>query len=207
MNMPFSPIIVLTCAGSGIGGILASLPNATNLPLVWLPRPCSYGNKTAAFSTLRSAEILFTVSAKGSPSCEDEHRAFVATVHAAGVRHVVYLLLEKAPTFTLVNAHAVTETLIRQTGMAHTFLRDNLYGERIGSLASENAANQGQAGNDRVAQGRCGQSRCPRAATRSQARCPANLLYLRPRCTHASRNGGMPPARQRLSSPLSGRKH
>ena len=70
------------------------------------------------------------VSAAENETRLDEHRAFVDAAADAGVEHVVYVsFFGAAPdaTFTLARDHFATEEHIKASGMAWTFLRDNLY--------------------------------------------------------------------------------
>ena len=94
------------------------------------------------------------VSASESEDRLDEHRTFVDAAVAAGVRHVVYVsFFGAAPdaTFTLARDHAATEEHIRASGMAWTFLRDNLYLEFMDHMVGEDGVIRGPAGDGRAA--------------------------------------------------------
>jgi uncharacterized protein YbjT (DUF2867 family) len=70
------------------------------------------------------------------------------------VRHVVYVsFFGAAPdaTFTLARDHAATEKHLGDSGMAWTFLRDNLYLEFVDQMVGEDGVIRGPAGNGRVA--------------------------------------------------------
>ena len=115
---------------------------------------CSYRDVDAARAALEGAETLFMVSAAESEDRLDEHRAFVDAAAAAGVRHVVYVsFFGAAPdaTFTLARDHAATEEHLRASGMAWTFLRDNLYLEFMDHMVGDDGVIRGPAADGRAA--------------------------------------------------------
>jgi uncharacterized protein YbjT (DUF2867 family) len=116
-------------------------------------RGCSYGEPQAAEEALRGVDTLFMVSGSESADRLDQHVAFVDAATAAGVRHVVYTsFVNAAPDaiFTLVRDHYATEQRLRDSGMAHTFLRDNFYLDFMELFAGEQAVIAGPAGDGRV---------------------------------------------------------
>ena len=115
---------------------------------------CSYRDAVAARAALDGVETLFMVSAAESADRLDEHRAFVDAAASAGVRHLVYIsFFGAAPdaTFTLARDHAATEQHIRDSGMAWTFLRDNLYLEFVDQMVGADGVIRGPAGDGRAA--------------------------------------------------------
>ena len=97
---------------------------------------------------------MLMVSAGEAERRVDEHRAFVDAAAAAGVRHLVYISFYGASaeaTFTLARDHHVTEQHIEQSGMAWTFLRDNLYADFFPMMAGDDGVIRGPAGDGRVA--------------------------------------------------------
>jgi NAD(P)H dehydrogenase (quinone) len=83
-----------------------------------------------------------------------QHYAFVDAAVAAGVRRLVYTSFASAApdaTFTLARDHFATERYIRASGLAFTFLRDNLYLDFIPLLAGPDGVIRGPAGDGRVA--------------------------------------------------------
>lgn len=58
-----------------------------------------------------------------------QHGHAVKAAEAAGVKHIVYTSVGNAQnsTLSLAEVHRFTEEAIRQTGIAHTFLRNNWY--------------------------------------------------------------------------------
>ena len=73
---------------------------------------------------------------------------------AAGVAHLVYTSFYGAApdaTFTLARDHWATEEHIRASGLAFTFLRDNLYADFLPLMADEHGVIRGPAGDGRVA--------------------------------------------------------
>lgn len=115
---------------------------------------CTYRDVEAARAALEGAETLFMVSAAENADRLVEHRAFVDAAAAAGVRHVVYVsFFGAAPdaTFTLARDHAATEDHLRASGMAWTFLRDNLYLEFVEQMVGEDGVIRGPADGGRAA--------------------------------------------------------
>jgi NAD(P)H dehydrogenase (quinone) len=114
----------------------------------------SYADGPALERALAGTPIVFMVSAAESADRLDEHRTFVAAARVAGVEHIVYTsFFGAAPdaVFTLARDHFVTENLIREAGLGHTFLRDNLYTDFLPGLAGADGVIRGPAGAGRVA--------------------------------------------------------
>jgi uncharacterized protein YbjT (DUF2867 family) len=115
--------------------------------------PCSYGDRDAAAEALDGVEVLLMVSAAEDADRLAQHRAFVTAAADAGVRHVVYTsFVSAAPdaVFTLARDHDATEQAIRSSGMAYTFLRDNLYLDFAERLVGEDGVIRGPAGDGRA---------------------------------------------------------
>jgi NAD(P)H dehydrogenase (quinone) len=94
------------------------------------------------------------VSAAENADRLSEHRTFVDAAAAAGVEQIVYTSFFGAAldcTFTLGRDHWATEEHIRASGMAHTFLRDNLYLDFFPYMAGEDGVIRGPARDGRVA--------------------------------------------------------
>ena len=114
----------------------------------------TYGDSTANATALDGVTTLFMVSAAENEKRLDEHRAFVDAAAGAGVEHVVYVsFFGAAPdaTFTLARDHFATEEHIKASGMAWTFLRDNLYLEFTEQMAGPDGVIRGPAGEGRAA--------------------------------------------------------
>jgi NAD(P)H dehydrogenase (quinone) len=114
---------------------------------------CSYGDQAAAEKALQGVDVLFMVSASESADRRQQHRTFVDAAAAAGVRQIVYTSFVGATAeavFTLVRDHAATEQHIQVSGMAFTFLRDNLYQDVIEPFAGKERVIRGPADNGRV---------------------------------------------------------
>ena len=162
------PVLAVTGSTGWLGGVVArdlanrgvaqrllvrDVSRAPELPGS-VAAQCSYRDLDAARTALQGVETLFMVSASESEDRLDEHRTFVDAAVAAGVRHVVYVsFFGAAPdaTFTLARDHAATEEHIRASGMALTFLRDNLYLEFMDHMVGEDGVIRGPAGDGRAA--------------------------------------------------------
>lgn len=115
---------------------------------------CAYGDADQARAALAGVSTLFMVSAAENADRLREHYAFVDAAAEAGVQHIVYTsFFGAAPdaTFTLARDHYATEQRIRETGMAFTFLRDNLYLDFVEYMVGDDGVIRGPAGDGRAA--------------------------------------------------------
>ncbi|MFD9117631.1 SDR family oxidoreductase [Streptomyces bottropensis] len=134
--------------------LLARSPERTpRLPGAVAAR-ADYADRDAVRTALTGVDTVFMVSASESADRLAQHKAFVDAVVEAGVRHLVYLSFFGAAadaTFTLARDHFHTEQHIRGSGLAYTFLRDNLYAEFVPDLVGEDGVIRGPAGHGRAA--------------------------------------------------------
>lgn len=117
-------------------------------------RRSDYADPDSARAALRGVDTLLMVSASESRDRAQQHRTFVTAAAEAGVRHVVYTSFCRAAadaTFTLGRDHHDTEQAILETGMVHTFLRDNFYLDIAAFLADASGVARGPAGQGRMA--------------------------------------------------------
>jgi len=160
--------IAVTGATGGVGGRVARLLAERGVAQRLIVRDAArapelaaaevavatYADGEAARRALEGVDVLFLVSAAENADRLAEHRSIVEAARASGVAHVVYTsFFGAAPdaTFTLARDHFVTENLIRDAGLGHTFLRDNLYTDFLPMLAGEDGVIRGPAGTGRVA--------------------------------------------------------
>ncbi|TAJ48461.1 MAG: SDR family oxidoreductase [Herbiconiux sp.] len=160
--------IAVTGATGGVGGRVARLLAERGVAQRLIVRDAArapelaaaevtvatYADGEAARRALEGVDVLFLVSAAENADRLGEHRSIVEAARASGVAHVVYTsFFGAAPdaTFTLARDHFVTENLIRDAGLGHTFLRDNLYTDFLPMLAGEDSVIRGPAGTGRVA--------------------------------------------------------
>ena len=104
-------------------------------------------------AALSDIETLLLVSASESEDRIARHLSAVDAAVAAGVRRIVYISFVGAAaeaTFTLARHHWRTEQHIRSTGIAFTFLRDNLYQDVLPYFVGADGVIRGPAGNGRV---------------------------------------------------------
>jgi NAD(P)H dehydrogenase (quinone) len=140
------------------------------LPEAHVAPVSSYGDARAMGRALSEVETLFLVSAHdimgithralmgGRPvpmyDRLHEHIAAVAAAAAVGVERIVYLsIMGPAPdaTFLLARDHFHTEDYIRSTGLAFTFLRPNLYMDKVPQHVAHSDVIRAPAGRGRVA--------------------------------------------------------
>jgi uncharacterized protein YbjT (DUF2867 family) len=108
-----------------------------------------YSDQAAARHALDGVHTLFMVSGTESADRLDAHRSFIDAAVGAGVQRIVYLsFFGAAPeaTFTLARDHWHTEERIRRSGVAYTFLRDNLYADFLPFMVGEDGVIRGPAG-------------------------------------------------------------
>ncbi|HWH95953.1 MAG TPA: NAD(P)H-binding protein [Baekduia sp.] len=116
--------------------------------------PRGYRDQTALTEALGGCSTLFLVSGREAEQRVVEHAHAVRAAVDAGVRRVVYTsFLGAAPDaiFTFAQDHYATEQLIRESGMAWTFLRDSQYLDYVPLLVGEDGVIRGPAGEGRVA--------------------------------------------------------
>ena len=114
----------------------------------------SYVDTPQVRAALSGVTTLLMVSASESADRVAQHRAFIDAAAAAGVRQVVYISFYGAApdcTFTLGRDHHATEQHLLASGLACTFLRDNLYADFLPALAGPDDVIRGPAGDGRVA--------------------------------------------------------
>jgi NAD(P)H dehydrogenase (quinone) len=116
--------------------------------------PFAYEDQGSCAIALARVQTLLMVSASESADRVDRHRAFIDSAVAAGVTHVVYTsFVGAAPdaTFTLARDHFATEQYLKSSGLAYTFLRNNMYLDFLAALVGEDGVIRGPAGTGRVA--------------------------------------------------------
>lgn len=144
---------LLAAAGSEQRLVVRTPAKAPVLPRTTVAQ-ASYVDRDAVRRALEGLDTVLMVSAGEAERRVDEHRAFVDAAAAAGVRHLVYISFYGASadaTFTLARDHHLTEQHIEQSGMAWTFLRDNLYADFFAVMAGDDGVIRGPADGGRVA--------------------------------------------------------
>jgi NAD(P)H dehydrogenase (quinone) len=160
--------IAITGATGNIGGAVARALAADGLPFRMVVRDASrapelpgaevavadHADAGAARAAFEGVDVLFLVSGAEARDRLDQHRRVVGAAASAGVRHVVYTSFQGAAadaTFTLGRDHFWTEQAIRDTSMAHTFLRDSFYLDFVEELVGEDGVIRGPAGDGAMA--------------------------------------------------------
>jgi NAD(P)H dehydrogenase (quinone) len=113
-----------------------------------------YADTEAVRAALYGLTTVFMVSAAEAPDRVEQQRNFVDAAIAAGVEHLVYVSFVGASaraTFTLARDHWATEEHIKDTGIAYTFLRDNVYSDVLPHLVGTDGVLRGPAGQGRIA--------------------------------------------------------
>ncbi|MEU4242276.1 SDR family oxidoreductase [Actinoplanes sp. NPDC026619] len=156
-------LIVVSGATGRLGGRVARLVGGAPRLLVRDPKRApegadvavaDYADGAAVRRALDGAETVLMVSAAETPDRVGQHRSFVDAARAAGVRQLVYTSFAGASpdaTFTLARDHWHTEQHIRESGLAFTFLRDNLYADFLPFMVGEDGVIRGPAGDGKAA--------------------------------------------------------
>lgn len=116
--------------------------------------PRGYRDQTALTEALGGCDTLFLVSARESADRVVEHAHAVRAAVDAGVTRIVYtsfLGADPDAVFTFGQDHYATEQLIRESGVAWTFLRDSFYLDFIPHMVGEDGVIRGPAGDGRCA--------------------------------------------------------
>ena len=113
-----------------------------------------YADTDALRVALAGVHTLLLVSATETLGREALHRGAVDVAIEAGVRRIVYTSFfgaGPAATFTFARHHWDTEQYLRERGVGHTVLRDNLYLDVLPTYVGPDLALRGPAGHGRVA--------------------------------------------------------
>lgn len=120
-------------------------------------RAGDFDDREQLVAALRGADTVLMISTNRVGQREPQHRNAVAAAKAAGVRHVAYTSFVGTPdtvSIALVD-HRFTEGLLRDSGMAWTFLRNSQYAEAMRDAGGPAAIHSGQwisaTGNGRIA--------------------------------------------------------
>jgi NAD(P)H dehydrogenase (quinone) len=165
--MTGTPTYAITGATGNIGGRVARALAAADVTQrlvvrdAWraptLPEAevavASYDVFDALVAAFDGTKTLLMVSAAEHPERVLQHFRVVDAAVAAGVERVVYTsFFGAAPdsTFTLGRDHWATEEHIRASGLAWTFLQDNLYADFLRFMPGEDGVIRGPAGAGRV---------------------------------------------------------
>jgi len=112
-------------------------------------RRADFNDRPALVQAFQGADHLFMVSTmEAGPSRQQQHRNAVAAAVEAGVKHIVYtsfLTAGNPAVDTLeVADHKLTERLIRDSGIAWNFLRNNQYGDAMAENQAAIAISSGK---------------------------------------------------------------
>jgi NAD(P)H dehydrogenase (quinone) len=113
-------------------------------------RQADFNDKAALVAALRGATHLFMVSTmEAGPSRQRQHLHAVEAAREARIGHIVYtsfLNAEKPEVTSLELAdHQLTEKLIRDSGIAWNFMRNNQYGDAMAENQAAIAISTGKA--------------------------------------------------------------
>ncbi len=116
--------------------------------------PRGYRDQTELTEALGGCDTLFLVSAREAADRVVEHAHAIRAAVDAGVTRIVYtsfLGADPDAVFTFGQDHYATEQLIRESGVAWTFLRDSFYLDFLPHMVGEDGVIRGPAGEGRCA--------------------------------------------------------
>jgi uncharacterized protein YbjT (DUF2867 family) len=168
MTAPISSTLAVTGATGRLGGRVARRLNAAGASQRLVVRDpdrapaladseiavATYADTDAVRRALDGIDTVFMVSGAEDSDRMSHHRSFVDAAVAAGVSRIVYTSFDGAApdcTFTLGRDHWATEEYIRASGLAYTFLRDNIYLDFMPLLVGADGVIRGPAGDGRLA--------------------------------------------------------
>ncbi|MFD0898678.1 NAD(P)H-binding protein [Loigolactobacillus binensis] len=109
-------------------------------------RQADYADATAMTTALQGVERLLFISSQpgGAVARDVQHQNVVKALAAANVKFVAYTSFPNAQNATsaLAGDHKITENAIKNTGVAHAFLRNNWYLENEIGFLQNGAADQ-----------------------------------------------------------------
>jgi NAD(P)H dehydrogenase (quinone) len=132
---------------------LARVPAIAGIEAVEMG-PRGYRDQTALTEALGGCSTLFLVSGREEEARVVAHAHAVRAAVDAGVERIVYtsfLGADPDASFTFAHDHYATEQLIRESGVAWTFLRNSLYLDFVPLMVGEDGVIRGPAGEGRVA--------------------------------------------------------
>jgi NAD(P)H dehydrogenase (quinone) len=132
---------------------LARVPAIAGVQAVEMGK-AGYRDQAALTEALGGCSTLFLVSAREATRRVVEHAHAIRAAVEAGVERVVYtsfLGADPDASFTFAHDHFATEQLIRESGLAWTFLRDSQYADFVPGMVGEDGVIRGPAGEGRCA--------------------------------------------------------
>lgn len=106
-------------------------------------RTGDYNDVDSLYKAFSGIEVLYFVSGNDIEARVSQHENVVRAAVESGVKHILYTSTVRkdesaeSPLYPVTNGHIQTEKRIRESGMAFTLLRHNLYGEVIPLFAGD----------------------------------------------------------------------
>ena len=162
------PSVAITGVTGNMGGRVARRMEAEGMGMRLLARDpsrvpliansevarASYDDGNSVRDALSGIQTVFMVSGSEEPDRVEHHKTFIDAASHAGVTQLVYTSFYGAArdaVFTLARDHWETEEYVKSSGLAWTFLRNNIYLDFVPHLVGEDGVIRGPAGDGRVA--------------------------------------------------------
>ncbi|MFD1718282.1 NAD(P)H-binding protein [Georgenia deserti] len=139
----YGPIVVDQLIARGVAAedivALARAPHRAELPGGVAIREADYDRPETLGPALEGVDRLLLVSGSEVGQRVAQHTNVVDAAKRAGVQHLLYTSILRAPTSTLPLApeHQETESVIASSGLSHTFLRNGWYMENYVGAAGQ----------------------------------------------------------------------
>ena len=108
-----------------------------------------YNNYDSLISAFKNIDKLLLISGTDLENRGKQHENIVRAAKEAGVKHILYTSFERnnetetSPISFVAGAHIFTENIIKESGMAYTIFRNNLYMDMLPMFWGEHIKDKG----------------------------------------------------------------
>lgn len=108
-----------------------------------------YGNTTSLINAFKGIDKLLLISGTDLGNRAKQHENVINAAKQAGVKHIIYTSFERknetgtSPIVFVAESHISTEKLLKESGMAFTILRNNIYIDMVPMFIGEKVVETG----------------------------------------------------------------